>query len=235
MKNTQVIIYCRVSTTKQGEDGVSLEAQLQKGRDFAATKGLKVIGEFRDIASGSKDNREGMNAAVELACRTKSVFLCYSLSRLSRSTTKGIELIQRLSKCGCSFVSLTENEVETLTPHGEFLATLFFSLAALEKRQLSARTKLGLRYLRSQGFNIYSKIPYGWDLDPNDCKRLVKNEAEQKVIAQIVAMRIDGLSLGEIAQKLNSEGVLTKQSKKWGRGTLYALTKREMKSEVVAA
>ena len=232
MKNTQVIIYCRVSTTKQGEDGVSLEAQLQKGRDFAATKGLTVIGEFRDIASGSKDNREGMNAAVELACRTKSVFLCYSLSRLSRSTIKGIELIQRLSKCDCSFVSLTENEVETLTPHGEFLATLFFSLAALEKRQLSARTKLGLRYLRSQGFNIYSKIPYGWDLDG---KMLVKNEVEQKVIAQIVALRIGGLSLGEIAQKLNAEGIPTKQGKKWGRGTIFALQKRELKTETVAA
>jgi hypothetical protein len=64
---------------------------------------------------------------------------------------------------------------------------------------------------------------------------LVKNDSEQKVIARIIALRVDGQSLGDIAQKMNSEGILTKQSKKWGRGTLYALLKREMKTEVEAA
>ena len=65
------IIYSRVSTTKQGEDGISLEAQLQKGRDWALSNGRDVIGEFHDVASGSKDSRQGMEAAVKLACKEK--------------------------------------------------------------------------------------------------------------------------------------------------------------------
>jgi site-specific DNA recombinase len=226
------IIYTRVSTTKQGEDGISLEAQLQKGRDWALSNGRQVIGVFHDVASGSKDSRIGMTEAVDLACKSKCTLVCYSLSRLSRSTIRSIELITKLSKCGAGFVSLTESQLETISPTGEFLVSLYASIATLERRQIANRTKMALRYMLSKGLNIYSKIPYGWDLHG---KMLVKNEQEQNVIARIVALRVDGQSLGEIADKLNAEGVQTKQSKKWGRGTIYALLKREMKTEVEAA
>jgi site-specific DNA recombinase len=227
------IIYCRVSTTKQGEDGISLEAQLQKGRDWALSNGREVIGEFHDVASGSNDSRIGMKKAVDLACFSKCVLVSYSLSRLSRSTIKSIELITKLSKSGAGFVSMTESELETITPTGEFLVSLYASIATLEKRQTQNRTKMALRYMLSKGFNIYSKIPYGWTLEG---KMLVKNEVEQNVIARIIDLRVAGKkSLGEIADKLNSEGIPTKQNKKWGRGTLYALLKRELKTEVVAA
>jgi hypothetical protein len=97
---------------------------------------------------------------------------------------------------------------------------------------IGQRTTTALRYLRSKGQNIYSKIPYGWDLY---VKMLVRNDSEQKVIARIIDLRAAGQSLGEIADMLNAEGVQTKQSKKWGRGTVYALVKRELKAETVAA
>ena len=224
------IIYARVSTDKQE---VSVDAQLAKGREWAKLHQFEVVGEFTDVASGAKDSRQGMESSVKLACKEKATLVCYSLSRLSRSTIKSIELITQLTKCGCKFVSLTDGELETVTPQGEFMVTIYASVAQLERRMIGQRTATALRYLRSKGQNIYSKIPYGWDL--KDGKMLVKNEDEQKVIARIVAMKIDGLSLGEIADKLNAEGIPTKQGKLWGRGTLFALLKREMTTETVAA
>jgi DNA invertase Pin-like site-specific DNA recombinase len=223
------IIYARVSTDKQE---VSVDAQIAKGREWAKLHQFEVIGEFTDVASGAKDTRQGMESAVKQACKEKATLVCYSLSRLSRSTIKAIELITQLTKCGCKFVSLTDGELETVTPQGEFMVTIYASVAQLERRMIGQRTATALRFLRSKGQNIYSKIPYGWDLNG---KMLVKNDSEQKVIARIIALRVDGQSLGDIAQKMNSEGILTKQSKKWGRGTLYALLKREMKTEVEAA
>jgi DNA invertase Pin-like site-specific DNA recombinase len=227
MKNC--IIYARVSTDKQE---VSVDAQISKGREWAKLHHFEVIGEFTDVASGAKDSRHGMESAVKQACKEKATLVCYSLSRLSRSTIKAIELITQLTKCGCKFVSLTDGELETVTPQGEFMVTIYASVAQLERRMIGQRTATALRYMLSKGQNIYSKIPYGWDLDG---KMLTKNESEQKVIARIVALRNDGLSLGEIAKTLNSEGILTKQLKIWGRGTLFALLKREMKMEVEAA
>lgn len=223
------IIYARVSTDKQE---VSVDAQIAKGREWAKLHQMEVIGEFTDVASGAKDSRQGMESAVKLACKEKATLVCYSLSRLSRSTIKAIELITQLSKCGSKFFSLTDGELENLTPQGEFMLTIYASVAQLERRMIGQRTATALRYLRSKGQNIYSKIPYGWNLHG---KMLVKNEQEQNVIARIISLRIDGASLGEIADKLNSEGVKSKQNKKFGRGTIHSLVKREMKIETVAA
>lgn len=218
------ILYARVSTDKSE---VSIDAQLAKGRDWARLHHLEVIGEYTDIASGAKDTRQGMDSAVKQACKEQSVLLCYSLSRLSRSTIRCIELITQLSKCGSKFVSLTDGELETVSPQGEFMVTIYASVAQLERRLIGQRTTTALRYLRSQGRNIYSKIPYGWDLDPANSKKLIRNDGEHAVIARIVGLSQLGKSLGDIARTLNREQIPTKTGKQWGRGTIYAIVKRE--------
>jgi DNA invertase Pin-like site-specific DNA recombinase len=223
------ILYARVSTDKQE---VSIDAQLTKGREWARLHGMSVLSEYTDVASGAKDSRQGMDAAVKRACSEHATLVCYSLSRLSRSTIRCIELITQLSKCGSKFISLTDGELETVSPQGEFMVTIYASVAQLERRLIGQRTACALRHLRSQGRNIYSKVPFGWDVVG---KRLVKNEAEHDIIAGLIAQRRDGASLGEIAASLNSSGIPTKQGKRWGRGTLYALLTREMGSKTRAA
>lgn len=225
------IIYARVSTDKQE---VSIDAQLAKAREWATLHQLQVVGEFTDVASGAKDSRQGLNQAVAQACSEHATLVCYSLSRLSRSTVKCIELMTKLAKHASSFVSLTDGELETVSPQGEFMLTIYASVAQLERRLIGQRTATALRHMRSKNQNIYSKIPYGWDLDSSG-KMLVKNETEQSVIARIIAMKNAGLSLGKIANQLNSESIPTKQNCTWGRGTIYALVMRELKSEPVAA
>lgn len=226
------VIYARVSTEKQD---VSIDAQIEKGREWARLHGMTILGEYTDIASGAKDTRQGMESAVKQACKEHAALVCYSLSRLSRSTIKSIELITQLSKCGSAFVSLTDGELETLSPQGEFMTTIYASVAQLERRMIGQRTATALRYMRSKGLNIYSKLPFGWDLDRNDPKKLVKNEAEHTVIAQILAMHGAGLSLGKIVAQVNGQGIATKTGKSWGRGTVYALIKREAKNVEMAA
>ena len=130
---------------------------------------------------------------------------------------------------------MTESQLETVTPTGEFLVSLYASLATLEKRQIAARTKFALRHLRNQGFRISHQIPYGWDLDPANPKKLVRNDAEYAVIARILELRQSGKSLGDIAQTLNNEKIPTKQGCRWGRGTIYALVKRETATTALVA
>lgn len=225
------ILYARVSTDKQE---VSIDAQLAKGREWASSHHLEVIGEFTDVASGAKDARLGMTQAVEQARKSKATLVCYSLSRLSRSTITSIGLITQLSKSGGGFVSLTDGELETLTPQGEFMTTIYASVAQLERRMIGQRTATALRYLRSQGRNIYSRIPYGWDISTENARMLVRNDAEHAVIARILALSQSGASLGDIAQTLNSERISTKTGKQWGRGTVYAIVKRETPKSQVA-
>jgi site-specific DNA recombinase len=224
------IIYSRVSTTQQEADGVSLQAQASKGRQYAEQHGLKVIGEYQDVASGSKDERPGLIAAMDHACfhPSKPLVICYSLSRLSRSLTSSIRLIQRLSKCGCKFVSLTDGEFDLSNPQSEFMFNIYCSVNELERKITGQRTAMALKSLREQGFNTYShtKMAYGFDLDPEDPTRVVVNEQEQQVVAQVYAWRDQNLSLGSIVKRLQAMGLRTKTGKEWKRGTVWALLRR---------
>ncbi len=228
------IIYSRVSTSKQS-DGVSLEAQVQKGREWARSNGYEVCAEFQDVASGAKSGRIGMNDAIERTVKEKGVLVCYSLSRLSRSTIKCIELVEMLGKKGCSFVSIVDGELNSDTPQSQFILSIYSSVAQLERRMIGQRTKTALGYLKSQGHRISHQIPYGWDLDPANPKKLVRNDGEHAVIARILGLSQMGKSLGDIARVLNDEKIPTKQGCRWGRGTIYALVKRETATSVLVA
>ncbi len=63
------------------------------------------------------DNRPGLVAALEAACRAKAVLVVYSLSRMSRSVTDTLAIVARLDKAGAGFVSLTES-IDTTTADG---------------------------------------------------------------------------------------------------------------------
>lgn len=115
------------------------------------------------------------------------------------------------------------------------MVTIYASVAQLERRMIGQRTATALRYLRSQGRNIYSKIPYGWDLDPANPKKLIRNDGEQQVIARIMDLSQSGKSLGDIAQTLNNEKIPTKQGCRWGRGTIFVLVKRETAATALVA
>lgn len=224
------LIYARISTTQQSD--LSLQAQTNKVREYADRHGLQVIGVYQDIASGSKDERPGLQDAMDQATSDprRPLVICYSLSRLSRSLTSSIKLIQRLGKHGYGFVSLTDGEFDLSNPQSEFMFNIFCSVNELERKITGQRTAMALRDLRNRGFNTYShaKMAYGFDLDPQDSKRVVRNESEQQVLAQIYTWRDQGLSLGKIVDRLKSRGLRTKTGKEWKRGTVWAILNRSV-------
>jgi site-specific DNA recombinase len=89
----KVIGYARVSTEKQVKEGISLEAQVAKIKAWAELNDSEIISIFKDAGiSGAKENREGLNQALELATKEGAALVVYSLSRLSRSTRLTCEI-----------------------------------------------------------------------------------------------------------------------------------------------
>ena len=78
--------YLRVSTDQQALDGVSLDAQEAKVRDYCALHGLELVGQFTDAGLSGKraDNRAGLQSAIDAVCEIRRVLVVYSLSRLAR-------------------------------------------------------------------------------------------------------------------------------------------------------
>lgn len=129
--------YARVSTKEQN---LSLQ------QDALKEYGCDEIVE--EISSGAKV-RPQLYALLE-KLRAGDVLVVWKLDRLGRTARELIFLAEDLSKKRVSLVSLQE-QLDTQTPTGKFVFTLFAAFAEMERNVLVERTKAGLSSARSRG------------------------------------------------------------------------------------
>lgn len=134
------VAYYRVSTTQQGKSGLGLAAQREVIGNFMENEG-NLIGEYVEIQSGGKDNREELWKAVTLAKREKANIVIARLDRFSRK----VSFISGLMEKG---VGLTVAEMPTAT---DFQLHIFAALAQEERRLISERTKAALKQAKLRG------------------------------------------------------------------------------------
>lgn len=130
--------YARISTGDQ-----SLDLQ----RDAIKTEGCSEI--FEDVASGSRQDREGLIRALQYL-REGDVLIVWKLDRLGRSLKHLIELGLDLQSKGIHLKSLREN-IDTETPIGKLFFHLIAALAEFERDIIRDRTRAGLEAARSRG------------------------------------------------------------------------------------
>ena len=130
--------YCRVSTQDQ-----NLELQL----DELKKAGCEKI--FQDVASGSKDEREGLQDAIAFA-REGDCVVVWKLDRLSRSLRHLIDTVNQLKERGIGLRVLTQN-LDTTTPSGTLVFHIFGALAEFERLLIKERTNAGLAAARARG------------------------------------------------------------------------------------
>ena len=214
----KVVGYIRVSTEKQVNEGISLEAQEAKIKAWAELNDSELLDILKDAGiSGAKDNREGLKKALELATEHKAALVVYSLSRLSRSTRLTCEIGDKLDKAGADLVSISE-KIDTTTAAGKMVFRVLAAMAEFERDQVSERTKLALSHKKANGEKTGGDVPFGWDAD--DSGKLIENDTEQHIISLIFDAWGRGKSLGSIAKKLNNEDYKTKRGSKFYAQTI---------------
>ena len=167
----QAVGYVRVSTEGQAVEGISLAAQRARIEAWAASRGVALVGVHADegISGKRADNRPGLQAALDDACRVGAVLVAYDLTRLARSTRDAIDIADRLRRADAQ-LCLTSGDIDTTTPSGEFVFTLFAALGQLERRQTAERTRLALSHKRSNGER--SKTRFTSSTGPRDVGRV---------------------------------------------------------------
>ncbi len=223
MKKLLAIAYIRVSTEDQAAEGCSIDAQRAKLEAWCFANDYELLEVFTDagLSGGRADNRPGLQAAIDTACKTGAALVVYSLSRLARSTRDTLLIGERLDKAGADLVSLSER-IDTTSAAGRMVFRMLAVLAEFEKDQVSERTKMALAHKKSKSERV-GTIPYGFDLSA-DGVSLVKNESEQAVILQIQELRAAGESYRAIACELQKRGILTKGGKaEWNHNTIRSV------------
>ncbi|MCQ2796102.1 MAG: recombinase family protein [Bacilli bacterium] len=144
------IFYIRVS---------SLDQNIARQKEMA--KECKAEKLFIDKMSGKNaKDRPQLNKMLEFA-RAGDVVICESFSRIARNTIDLLTIVDKLKKKKVSFVSLKE-KVDTATPSGKFMITVFGGLAELERENIRARQAEGIEIAKKQG-KYKGKAPREYD------------------------------------------------------------------------
>jgi DNA invertase Pin-like site-specific DNA recombinase len=104
---------------------------------------------FQDKVSGTKDNRKGLQEALDYL-QDGDCLIVWKLDRLGRSLSHLITLIDSFKQKNIGFKSITE-QMDTTTPHGEFLFSVFGALAQYERALTKERIMAGLKSAKQRG------------------------------------------------------------------------------------
>jgi site-specific DNA recombinase len=148
----KAIGYIRVSTDEQAKEGVSLENQEEKIRDYCKLKDFEILEIIQDAGISAKNlKRPGAQKVLEMA-RNKMIdaVIVYKLDRMFRSTVDALETTSQFDKWGVSFHSIQE-ALDTKSAMGKFFFTLTAALAEMEREIIGERTKDVLQRKKANG------------------------------------------------------------------------------------
>lgn len=134
-----LIGYARVST---------LEQNLDRQIDQLKKAGCQRL--FTEKISGMKKDRPELDRLLD-HIRPGDAIIITELTRLSRSTKDLFRLIDIIERKGANIKSLKEAWVDTTTPQGKLMFTIFAGISQFERDLISKRTKEGLSSARARG------------------------------------------------------------------------------------
>ena len=130
--------YVRCSTAEQNE-----------ARQLKMMEEQNVERIFIDKASGKDTDRENYKAMMAFVRAGDSVTV-ESISRIARNTRDLLSIIATLTEKGVEFISLKES-IDTTTPQGRFMLTVFGALSELERESLLQRQREGIEIAKAEG------------------------------------------------------------------------------------
>jgi site-specific DNA recombinase len=225
----RAVAYCRVSTDRQADKGVSLEDQERRLRAQAVVSGHELVDVVVDDGyTASSLDRPGMSRVLEMVRRRRvDVVMVAKLDRLTRSVRDFADLLEMFEKHDVALMSIGES-VDTGCAIGRMVLNVMMSVAQWQREDIGEKTAQALRHKRLKGEKIGGKIPYGFDVVvdvTSGKKRLIEKPEEQDVIAEVRRLRESGLSMDAIAAALNANGLKTREGGQWKRQYVWRILK----------
>ena len=131
--------YARCSTLDQNLDW-QIDALMKEGCDRI----------FQEKFTGTRKDRPELLRMMDMLREGDTVIIC-ELTRLSRSVKDLFELVEQVEKAGANIKSLKEPWLDTTTPQGRLLFTIFSGVSQFERELIRERTMEGLASARARG------------------------------------------------------------------------------------
>ena len=210
----RAIGYVRVSTEKQADVGVSVDAQAAKIRAMAVVQGANLADVIIDAGESAKSlQRPGIARLLALVDEgAVDTVIIAKLDRLTRSVVDLAELLKRFERRGVSLVSVAD-ALDTRSAAGRLVLNIMVSVSQWERETIGERTRDAMRHKRAIGERV-GTVPFGYRPAAGGV-RLEADDVEQGILSRIRDLSAKGLTTRQIAADLNRRGLTTRRGTAW--------------------
>jgi DNA invertase Pin-like site-specific DNA recombinase len=194
--------YIRVSTSRQGDSGLGLEAQEAAVRAFCEVRNLALDSVFVEVESGRKNDRPELTEAFAKARRLRGVVVIAKLDRLARD----VHFISGLIKQKTAFACVDAPDDDA------FMLHIRASVAEDEARKISQRTKDALAAAKARGVKLGTPANLRQaDREKGAATMRARGQEQRSAIGErVAALHAEGKSLRAIAKEIGV-GTMTVQ------------------------
>jgi site-specific DNA recombinase len=210
------IIYIRVSTQRQHDEGLSEEEQERVLRALSARTGGVVVAVLRDVISGMRADRDDYQELLAMVARGEADrVLVWKFDRFGRDEYERLSAEITLTKAGIQIVSELEGVLDRTTPEGMLMAGVLRTLAQFESMQIGQRVRPAKLAKLRKGYQPTSRyVALGFKAGPDGASKPVICQDTAPLAIRIWTERAAGRSFRKIAQGLTSDEVPTASGKK---------------------
>jgi len=205
------VSYLRVSTDKQGQSGLGIEAQRAAVASYLAAFGSIPVAEFVEVESGKQADRPQLEKALAECRVRKATLVIAKLDRLARDA----HFLLGLQRSGIAFTAADMPNANRLT------VGIMAMVAEEERRAISERTKAALAAAKARGVKLGGRpenlknSELGWRRSA-ETRRSKAADLAADLLPVIEAIRAEGVnSFGGIAKALNQRGIPTARGGLW--------------------
>ena len=227
--NNKVVIYCRVSSKEQVDEGNSLASQERICREYALKNNYEVARTFIEEGESAKTtNRTQLNKLLAFCTDKKNTVahvIIHKIDRLSRNTYDYGYLKRYLQKFNISIKSVSENIEDT--PSGKLMETMLSSFAQFDNDVRAERCAGGMKDATREGRYVWM-APVGYDnVKVNDKATISPNE-KAYLVKETFELIVKGtFATEEVRRMMEAKGLQTRKGKPLVKSYFYNMLKNK--------
>ncbi len=201
MQPTAAVIYCRVSTAGQGATGLGMDAQMARCLAFCDSEGLDVLDTFREVESGTQDDRPMLAEALTLARSRRAALVVAKVDRLGRRLSTVVRVLDGRAPVYVAELGRAASRL---------VVEIQAVIASDEARRISDRTRAALAQAKERGTQL-GNPRWAESIDGARAARMSKADRfAASVMPAIDEIKAAGVAtLDGIANCLTARGVRT--------------------------